>query len=134
MPTSLRAMFPKLTASFMGITPLCVGIFFAAFNFMEHLNTLSQMMNALRKKGYTCDLSFENDHLKCNSPDQTLAANDIEVDEIHRFEGMSNPGDSSILYAVSAKKFDLKGLLVHAYGAYAQEADPELIKNLDVRR
>ena len=99
---------------------------------MIHPKTLSQKMNALRKEGYTHDLRFEEKHLKCDDPDLTLTAADIVVDSYYRFEGMSDPGDSSILYAISVKGHGLKGLLIHAYGVYSEQVDRELVLKLQL--
>ena len=99
---------------------------------MEHPKTLSQKMNALRKEGYTHDLRFAEKHLKCDDPDLTLTAADIDVDSYYRFEGMSDPGDSSILYAISIKRHNLKGLLVHTYGVYAEHVDRDLVRKLEL--
>jgi hypothetical protein len=41
------------------------------------------------------------------------------VDEFYRFEGMTNPDDSSILFAISSSD-GLKGTLGDAYGVYAE--------------
>ena len=46
-----------------------------------------------------------------------------------RFEGMNNPDDSSILFAISASDGS-KGVLVDAYGAYAANVSPEMMDRL----
>jgi hypothetical protein len=43
---------------------------------------------------------------------------------------MSSAGDNSVLYAISSEKNDLKGLLVDAYGAYADSLAMEMIQKL----
>ena len=53
------------------------------------------------------------------------------MDEVHRFEGMTNPDDSSVLYAI-ASTGGLKGLLVDAYGAYAESVSQEMIRKLQI--
>jgi hypothetical protein len=42
---------------------------------------------------------------------------------------MTNPADSSVLYAIETEKGD-KGLLVDSYGVYAEEVSPEMIDKL----
>ena len=54
---------------------------------------------------------------------------DFKVDKIYRFEGMSSTDDNSILYAISSKK-ELKGLLVDAYGVYAENISEAMRKKL----
>ena len=59
----------------------------------------------------------------------TIRPPDFHVDEVHRFEGMNNPDDSAILFAVKTHT-GVKGLLVDAYGAYTNSLSPEMVKRL----
>jgi hypothetical protein len=52
----------------------------------------------------------------------------LTIVEHHRFEGMSDPDDSSVVYALEASN-GLKGLLVDAYGAYANWKTGALLKH-----
>ena len=54
---------------------------------------------------------------------------DFDVDETHRFEGMSSTDDNSVLYAISSKD-GIKGLLVDAYGVYAENISEAMRKKL----
>ena len=86
---------------------------------MENYETLVDATNDLMKKGYTANLSIEGDTVDDKSRDIHMTADDFSIDEFYRFEGASNPSDMSIVYAVSSPKYDLKGLIVDAYGTYA---------------
>lgn len=44
---------------------------------------------------------------------------------------MSDVDNESVLYAISAKNGEVKGLLVNAYGTYADLASFELIQKLN---
>jgi hypothetical protein len=46
---------------------------------------------------------------------------------------MSDVDNESILYAISSTQHNLKGLLVNAYGMYADAASAKLIAKLNVR-
>jgi hypothetical protein len=48
---------------------------------------------------------------------------------MYRFEGDSNPDDSSIVYAISSNT-GLKGTLVDAYGAYSENLNFDMAKKL----
>jgi hypothetical protein len=54
------------------------------------------------------------------------------VDEYHRFEGMSNPDDNSIVFAISSSD-GVKGTLVDAYGMYSENLTEPMIKKLAVK-
>ena len=88
---------------------------------MKNYETLVDATNDLLQRGYTANLSFEDnsENIEDRSQNVQLTADDFEVDEFYRFEGASNPSDMSIVYAISSAKYNLKGVLVDAYGTYA---------------
>jgi hypothetical protein len=88
---------------------------------MANYETLVDATNDLMQRGYTANLSFEDEGetIDDKSNDIHMHADDFEVDEFFRFEGASNPSDMSIVYAISSAKYNLKGVLVDAYGTYA---------------
>ena len=86
---------------------------------MNTKDTLSETMADLQKRGYTHDFNMSSEHVECLALELKLHPEDFEVDEVHRFEGMSSTDDNSVLYAIHSKK-GIKGLLVDAYGIYAE--------------
>ena len=57
---------------------------------------------------------------------------DLNVVKYYRFEGQTNPDDSTILYAIKTNTGE-KGLLVDAYGVYAGNVSREMIEKLKLR-
>ncbi len=100
---------------------------------MNSYTTLSEAIEDLKKHGYTEDLNLQSNCVECKALGYEMMAQDFEVDQIFRFEGDSNPDDSSILYAISSEKFELKGLLVDAYGTYSEAPNAEMIEKLRYR-
>ena len=78
---------------------------------MEQYVTLSGTMNELRKEGYIEDFNLQQNYLECPRGQPKLFADDFKVDKFYRFEGASNPSDSSILYAISSEKYKIKAML-----------------------
>jgi len=98
---------------------------------MKTFETLSKAIQGLKKDGYEYDFNLHPDVIECADVRQKFAPNEFHVDAVYRFEGMTNPDDSSVLYAISANQ-GLKGLLVDAYGVYAESLTPEMIKKLTI--
>ncbi len=98
---------------------------------MKMFETLSEAMEDLKKRGYTYDFLLSYDAIECKALNVRLGAAEFHVDEVHRFEGLNDPDDSSILFAVQAST-GLKGLIVDAYGAYADTLHSDMIKRLTV--
>ena len=96
---------------------------------MKSEDTLSTTIAKLQKLGYTYDFNLCSGQIECNSLKLKLHPEDFEVDEVHRFEGMSSTDDNSILYAIHSKK-GVKGVLVDAYGVYAENISEAMRKKL----
>jgi hypothetical protein len=100
---------------------------------MKTYDTLTQAIQALKERGYANDFNLHPEWIECPTLDVRLAPDEFHVDEVHRFEGMTDPDDSSVLYAI-ASKGGLKGVLVDAYGVYSESVSPEIVKKLQIDR
>jgi hypothetical protein len=100
---------------------------------MKSYTTLSEALNDLKKRGYQEDFNLQPHCLHCSTLNVQFQPEDFNVDEFHRFEGMSNPDDNAIVFAISSKD-GVKGTLVDAYGMYAENLTEAMIKRLTVSR
>jgi hypothetical protein len=100
---------------------------------MKNYKTLSEATNDLKARGYTLDFNIKADCVECPAQDLRLYPEDFMIDEFHRFEGMSNTDDNSIVYAISSKA-GVKGVLVDAYGVYAASLNDDMIRKLRIKR
>ena len=101
---------------------------------MKSYETVTEAVNDLIKRGYVEDFNLSKSHssLHCKRLDLLIAANEFQVDEVHRFEGMTDPGDSMVVYAISSEYKQIKGVLTEAYGVYADNLDDELLRKLKI--
>jgi hypothetical protein len=97
---------------------------------MQTYNNLVEATNDLMKRGYTENLSLEGDTVDDKEKKIKMTADDFEIDEFYRFEGASNPDDMSIIYAVNSSKYQLKGVLVNAFGTYANNSESAILAKL----
>ena len=79
-------------------------------------DTVTEATEDLQSKGYTIDFDLVEDGVSSKELKKEWKAEELEVVEFYRFEGMTNPGDNMILYAIECKDGE-KGILVDAYGA-----------------
>ena len=103
-------------------------------NLSESFGTLSETINGLVKLGYTHDFNIKDGCLICHQTNIVLSPDDFEIDKVYRFEGASNPEDSSILYAISSAKFGVKGTLVNGYGIFSDDTASKLIEKLQTNK
>lgn len=94
----------------------------------NQFSTLSEAVDALCALGYT-------DKLELGPPglfkgEQQLDPARFTIDSFHRFEGPSDPGDMSIVYAVSSEELGIKGLLIGCYGADAESYIHKMVRPL----
>jgi hypothetical protein len=101
---------------------------------MKDYETMVEALNDLKSRGFRYDYNLISHGLESNVDGEMIALSpaEFEIEEVYRFEGMTNPSDSSILYAI-ASKGGLKGTLVSAYGVYADTMSNEMIEKLDTR-
>lgn len=98
---------------------------------MKSFDTLSEAIFSLKNQGYTNDFNLHPEWIECPPLKVRLAPEEFHVDQVHRFEGMTSPDDSSILFAISSTS-GLKGLLVDAYGLYADSVSPIMVQKLTI--
>lgn len=97
---------------------------------MSAYSTLTEAITDLQRRGYTDDLTAAETCLICDARGIQLDPAQFEIDEFHRFEGMNDPDDQSIVYAISSKDHGIKGILVNAYGPDASSFTQEMVRKL----
>lgn len=95
------------------------------------MTTLSEVTNLLKKRGYTIEFNLKHDHLECLGDHLKILPGEFIVDKHYRFEGVSDPGDEAIVFAISSEKHNLKGVLIDGYGISSEGISVEMIKALD---
>lgn len=98
----------------------------------QSYETASEAINDLVKRGYVTNFSIlkDKDCLICNKTLTELSPEEFEIDETYRFEGDTDPADEMIVFAVSSKKGNLKGVVVNAFGIYSDSNTSKLIEHL----
>jgi hypothetical protein len=97
-------------------------------------DTMVEALEDLKEKGYQYDFNLASNGLESKVDDETIVLSPAEFDivGVHRFEGMTNPSDMSILYVIESRG-GLKGTLVSAYGVYGDTLSNEMVQKLDTR-
>jgi len=85
----------------------------------------------LSARGYTDEFDFKDDHLFCNSKGVRFNPLELKITEVYRFEGATDPEDSSVIYAIESIS-GLKGVIVDAYGVYADANKTAFLQSLKI--
>jgi len=98
-----------------------------------YMTDLEKCMNKLEEKGFTDQYKVEDGRLHCLTNDKTYQAEDVLAINFYRFEGISNPDDEAVLYAIETAD-GRKGTLADAYGMYADPSIGEFMQNVEVHK
>lgn len=93
--------------------------------------SLVNVLNRLRKDGYTFDFKVSAESKLCTMEDKhTFTPDQVRIVDFYRFEGESNPDDMSILYAVETHN-GLRGTISNSYGPYADSRVDDFLKQVE---
>jgi hypothetical protein len=98
---------------------------------MENYSTVVEALNGLKARGFTLDFNLANGTLHSSFENINLQPEDFNISNIYRFEGESDPGDNTIIYAIESQKYNVKGVFLNAYGVYSDDVSEELLKKLN---
>lgn len=93
-------------------------------------SSLSDAVHALEQMGYKEQLELKEDAIQVVKKDMEISPTKFEVDYMCRFEGMTNPSDNSILYAISIPEKGIKGTMTDSFGLHSQPVSPRMAEKL----
>lgn len=93
--------------------------------------SLVDALAKLKEEGYVRDFNQLENELECKELDCKYNPQEFTIVKTYRFEGMSSTGDNSVLYAIETDNGE-KGVLVDAYGVYANAISPEMLQKFKV--
>ena len=98
---------------------------------LPQLKSMNEITEKMQKDGYTNNFkATEECLLQCLETEEDFRPEQVKIINFFRFEGMSDPEDNSILYAIETDN-GLKGTLVDAYGAYGDANLEDFIKAVE---
>ena len=100
---------------------------------MKDYGTLSQARNKLKlEEGYEHDFNLLDEKIELKAQKEHFNTEEFDVDKVLRFEGMSNPDDNAILYAITTHN-GRKGVLVDGYGISGGQVSKAMLDKLDLK-
>ena len=97
------------------------------------MRTLSNAIERLVGRGFTENFGVMGDRLRAFDSGRTFGAQELVIREFQRFEGVSDPDDMAIVYAIETTD-GTRGLLVDAFGTYASPIVGALLRDVPIRR
>ena len=87
-------------------------------------------LNTLKKNGFTEDFRVSEKGLCTSNSDKTYTPEEVAIVDFYRFEGITNPDDMSILYAIECSD-GTKGTISNSYGPYADSDVDDFLKQVE---
>jgi hypothetical protein len=98
------------------------------------METVLDAAQRLRAMGYVADFSATEDgELRCGACGTVHDPASMAIDEVVRYEGITNPDDEAILLALRCD-CGVKGLFVAAFGPTATADDAAVLRRLPTTR
>lgn len=94
------------------------------------METLSRAVERLTAAGYRADFRAEEGGLRAVGTDCLHPPETLVIEEMVRFEGVSDPSDESTLFALHCAKHGIRGTYVVAFGPGMDPLDGEMVRRL----
>jgi len=88
----------------------------------DEMSSMVTVLNKLNSEGYVTQFKASKKGRESITNNKTYKPGQVQIVHFYRFEGESDPGDASIVYAIETKDGE-KGTLIDSYGA---ESDPQI--------
>lgn len=85
---------------------------------MSEPGTVTAQLEELARRGFGANLGVVGNTVQVLNGGKAFRAEELAIREYYRFEGVSDPGDMSIVYAIESRD-GTRGVLVDAFGVYA---------------
>lgn len=101
---------------------------------LNKYSNLVEALSDLKEQGFEDEFKYQEDSgvMKSQSSEKTYTPQEMEIVEFHRFEGMSNPEDMSIVFAVNCTDGN-KGTVLSSYGVYADLKLAEFMDRVKIK-
>lgn len=97
------------------------------------MTDLEKCMDQLESEGYSDQFRVEKGKLVDLTNKKKYKPAEVKAVNFYRFEGVSNPDDMSILYAIETSD-GRKGTLVDAYGLYSDDDTGEFLNKIVINK
>jgi hypothetical protein len=99
-----------------------------------YMTDLQKCLNKLEEKGYKDQFRVEKKRLQSlTDPKKKYKSEDVKAVNFYRFEGITDPDDMSILFAIETTDGN-RGTLIDAYGLYSDDDTGAFMQEVDISK
>lgn len=93
----------------------------------DRMQTVAGALEQFAGRGYRQEMAIKAGRLQVDGTDRTYRPDEVMVRDYWRYEGVSDPGDESVVYAIETVD-GAKGTLVDGYNASADPSVGEFLR------
>ncbi len=82
---------------------------------MEQNKSLQQVLDELKRNGYTHSFFKKNNYILCRDPELNFHTHELQIEEVYRGHDTENISTGSVLYTIESAALGIKGLLLNHY-------------------
>lgn len=94
------------------------------------MESLTERIRILENQGYLDNFRVLKGHL-CLGQEIKFINDDVNLDATYRIEADSDPNNQSIVFAISCKNPETKGLLINSFGVYSDAGIADFILRIE---
>ena len=98
---------------------------------VKNEETLKRVVDELSRRGYTEHFKAVEGGLQALGTGQRFEPKDLVIRGYYRFEGISDPDDMAIAYALETSS-GVRGILVDAFGVYSDPTTSEVLRRVPI--
>jgi hypothetical protein len=95
--------------------------------------TLARIIEELTRRGFTENFRVAAGRLQASGTGKRFRAEDLVIRDYRRVEGISDPDDMAIVYALESKD-GVRGVLADAFGVYSDPETSAVLRDIPIQR
>jgi hypothetical protein len=99
---------------------------------VNQYRTVTEALEDLARRGFKANFEYLDGAFTAVDSGRSFKAEELTIIEHHRFEGASDPDDMAVLYAIESRD-GVRGVVVDAFGVYANPALGEFLRKVRIR-
>jgi hypothetical protein len=97
------------------------------------MKSITECLDVLQRKGFADQFRIEEGAMVSTADGSKYSPGDVIAVNFFRFEGITDPDDTSILYAIETVD-GKKGTLIDAYGLYSDPEVSDFVKEMEIHK
>jgi hypothetical protein len=93
---------------------------------------MAEAVEDLKRRGFSANFEWLQNTFRAVESGRTFTPEELTIVEHHRFEGLSDPDDLAVVYAMETQD-GTRGVVADAYGPYADPGLSGFLKRVRMR-